>query len=207
MSGATEATIATRPGAPLIRSTVSLAPVRARQMAMRASFIFPGVSKRLSGYSDEWYTPERITTALGAFDLDPCAGPKSHARRNIRRPACGLRIPWEGRVWLNPPYSNVHEWLDRFTRHGNGIALVNARPETQWFQCLARGADALLWIKGRVYFEKPDGSTGHTTVGSVLVAYGKHNAKALRNSKLPGLLTPVDHCANTERSDRETKSL
>jgi len=177
--------------------------IRARQMVLRNAVLFPGVSKRVGGYSDEWYTPERITRALGDFDLDPCAGPKSHAKRNVRRPTCGLSMPWQGRVWLNPPYSNVHEWLDRFTAHGDGIALVNARPETQWFQRLAAKADVLLWLKGRVQFEKPDGTTGHTTVGSVLVAIGKHNAESLRNSKLPGLLTPVDDCANRQISETD----
>lgn len=167
-------------------------------MAARSSVLFPGVASRIKGYTDEWYTPDTIVQALGTFDLDPCAGPKNHARRNVRKPQCGLAIPWEGRVWLNPPYSNVHEWLRRFEDHGDGIALVNARPETRWFQRLAGKADALLWLKGRVEFEKPDGKTGHTTVGSVLVAIGKRNAQALRNSGLEGLLTPVDDCANKQ---------
>jgi len=165
-------------------------------MALRSSVIFPGVSKRLGGYSDEYYTPDRIPRALGGFDLDPCAGPKSHARRNVRRPKCGLTMPWSGRVWLNPPYSNVHEWLDKFAAHGNGIALVNARPETQWFQRIATKADGILWLRGRVEFEKPDGSRGHATVGSVLLAYGKHNAEALQSSRLPGVMTQVILCEN-----------
>ena len=169
-------------------------------MVMRNSVLFPGVSKRVGGYIDEWYTPDRIPRALGDFDLDPCAGPKSHARQNVRRPKCGLTMPWAGRVWLNPPYSNVHEWIDKFAAHGNGIALVNARPETQWFQRLAANADGILWLRGRVQFEKPDGSEGHTTVGSVLLAYGKQNADALQTAKLPGVLTRVVHCENAEVS-------
>jgi hypothetical protein len=155
-------------------SNPSLSELRSRQIEMRRGVLFHG-GKRIGAYSDEWYTPERITRALGVFDLDPCAGPKSHAKRNVRRPACGLSIPWYGRVWLNPPYSNIHEWLSRFVVHGNGIALVNARTETIWFQRLASADDALLWLKGRVLFDKPDGTTGNPCVGSVLVSIGKHN--------------------------------
>src|ERR1035438_10355266 len=66
---------------------------------------------RSKDYSDEFYTPDPIVDALGAFDLDPCAGPKSHAKRNVRKPECGLTMDWSGRVWMNPPYWRIHDWL------------------------------------------------------------------------------------------------
>jgi hypothetical protein len=74
------------------------------------------------------------------------------------------------------------------------VALVNARPETQWFQRLCAGSAAVLWLRGRVQFERPDGTKGHTTVGSVLVAYGERNAAALLASGLPGVVMTVRHC-------------
>jgi len=166
---------------------------RAKQMALRSAVVFPG-SNRPGAYSDEWYTPDDLVRALGPFDLDPCAGPKAHALRNVRRPDCGLATEWRGRVWLNPPYSNVHEWLARFASHGDGVALVNARPETNWFQRLAAGAAAVMWLRGRVQFDKPDGTKSHTPVGQVLVAYGERNAAALIASELPGLVMTVRHC-------------
>lgn len=143
---------------------------------------------RRSAYSDEWYTPPCIVQTLGAFDLDPCAGPMAHAARNIAKEIDGLSIEWTGRVWLNPPYSDIYEWLERFARHGNGVALVGARSETQWFQRLAGAADACLWLRGRVRFERPGGPKQNPTVGSVLVAYGAANAVALAESGLPGVL-------------------
>ena len=132
--------------------------------------------------------------ALGTFDLDPCAGPMAHAARNLRREDDGLAQPWAGRVWLNPPYSNVHEWLEKFYTHRDGIVLVNARPDAKWFQRLARDADAVLWLQGRIEFERPEGKTSHAPVGSVLVAYGQHNAEALLKSGLPGIVMSVAHC-------------
>ena len=179
---------------------------RLRQMSLRTSNLFPGCN-RSAAYSDEWYTPPRIVEALGPFDLDPCAGPMAHAARNLRREDDGLSQPWAGRVWLNPPYSNVHEWLEKFCAHGDGVALVNARPETQWFQGLCAGAVAVLWLRGRVQFDKPGGSTGHTTVGSVLVAYGERNATALLASGLPGVVMTVRHCTpNAEHHARTERT-
>ena len=108
-----------------------------------------------------------------------------HALRNWK--SCGLSRKWTGRVWLNPPYSNVHEWLAKMVRHGRGTLLVNARPETKWFQDAVRQADAVLWLRGRVNFERPDGGPTHNAVGSVLVAFGTADAAALMRCNLPGL--------------------
>lgn len=182
-------------GAALIGCTdgfgISDSEKRLRQMSIRSSVVVPGKSGR-ANYSDEWYTPTRIVSALGPFDLDPCAGPMNHAKRNIRHPeACGLAAEWSGRVWLNPPYSNVPEWLAKFMAHGNGVALVNARPETRWFQRLVAHSAAVLWLRGRIQFDMPEGPSKHTTVGSVLVAYGDNNAAALLSSAIPGVVMTV----------------
>jgi len=170
------------------------ASIRQRERSLRDSNVYRETSKRGVIPSDEWYTPPRIVQALGPFDLDPCAGPMAHAARNLRREDDGLSAEWSGRVWLNPPYSNVHEWLAKFLRHADGVALVNARPETQWFQRLIAGASGVLWLRGRVQFDKPGGVTGHPPVGQVLVAYGERNAAALLASGLPGVVMTVRHC-------------
>lgn len=164
---------------------------RLRMMAVPSSSKLPG-AKSAYHYSDEWYTPPALVQSLGVFDLDPSAGPMKHARRNIRSPKCGLAAKWKGRVWLNPPYSNVPQWLAKLIKHGDGIALVNARPETLWFQNAARHATALLWLKGRVNFIRADGKPTHPPVGCVLLAYGENNAIALHDSKLPGLCMRLD---------------
>lgn len=149
-------------------------------------------------YSDEWYTPAPLVQALGPFDLDPCAGPNHHAKRNLRRPACGLSLKWKGRVWLNPPFTNVHEWVAKMQNHRSGIMLVNARPDAAWFQCAASSALAIFWIKGRVKFQRPDGSVGNPPVGCVLFAWSEFDVQALRHSGLSGVLTLVDRPSATK---------
>jgi hypothetical protein len=144
-------------------------------------------------YSDEYYTPGYIVEALGAFDLDPSAGPMTYAARNVRLPENGLAIAWERRVWLNPPYLDIEPWLQRFAAHGNGVCLVNNRVETHWYQRLVKAADSVLLLRGRIKFMRPD---GHPAVspptGSTLVAYGRQNAVALQRSGLDGLfLAPL----------------
>lgn len=162
----------------------------ARELAARGAALKSRghyLAGRVTAYSDEFYAPRTITRALGEFDLDPCAGPSRHARRNIRAPRDGLAAPWSGRVWLNPPYSNIHDWLARFVEHGNGIALVNARCETKWFQRIARHASAILFPAGRIEFERPGKTESHPPCGSALIAIGKRNAGALFSCGIEGL--------------------
>lgn len=33
----------------------------------------------------------------------------------------GLSMPWEGRVWMNPPFSRPEPWVDKFIAHRNGV--------------------------------------------------------------------------------------
>lgn len=81
-------------------------------------------------------------------------------------------------------------WLEKLKQHGNGVAFIFARTETrQFFEHVWCGADAVLFLKGRVRFYRPDGSQGGTAnAPSVLVAYGENNVRALAESGIPGAL-------------------
>jgi len=146
-----------------------------------------------SGGTDEWLTPPAIIDALRPFDLDPCAPvkrPWETAAHHFTIEDDGLSRPWEGRVWLNPPYGNeTGKWLARLADHGNGIALIYARTETKtFFDHVWSRADALLFLKGRLSFHRHDGSIGpNPGAASVLIAYGKANAACLAVCKLPGV--------------------
>jgi hypothetical protein len=143
--------------------------------------------------SDTWLTPPEILTALGRFDLDPCCPPVmpwKTAARCFTPHDNGLYQRWEGRVWLNPPYSrDAVDWLRRMVEHGNGIALTFARTETSWFfETVWRAATACLFLEGRIHFHYPDGRRAKANAGapSVLAAYGLQNAVRLRESGIPG---------------------
>ena len=103
-----------------------------------------------NGGHDEWLTPPEILRALGAFDLDPCAPivrPWETAARHYTVQDDGLELPWEGRVWCNPPFGReAVKWLRRMRDHGNGVALIPARTETAMFYETVWGAaDGVLF--------------------------------------------------------------
>jgi hypothetical protein len=130
---------------------------------------------------------------LGTFDLDPCASltqPWPTAVKSYTVKDNGLLQVWQGRVWLNPPYGLIAtQWLRRLAEHGNGIALIFARVETDmFFSQVWERADALRFIRGRLYFHRPDGTRAPYNSGapSVLIAYGLENASALRDCGIPG---------------------
>lgn len=151
-------------------------------------------TRPVNGESVEWLTPPEIVSALGPFDLDPCAHPQQFYRtaaRMIAPPMDGLAEQWRGRTFLNPPYGAfvIEAWMRRLAEHGNGIALVPSRTEVErWFwPFIWEAADAILFVRGRIYFHRPDGSTdGNAGHGSVLAAYGAQNVDAMRNSGIVG---------------------
>jgi hypothetical protein len=147
--------------------------------------------------NDEWLTPPAIVSALGTFDLDPCAPvvrPWDLATKHFSKADDGLVQKWEGRVWLNPPFGReAVKWLRKLVQHGNGIALVPARTETAMFyECIWDVADAILFMKGRPHFHFVDGRRALANSGApiCLVAYGFNNERALRNAGL-GKVVPA----------------
>jgi hypothetical protein len=164
-------------------------------------------TKPVCGLSDDWITPPRIVRALGPFDTDPCAHPEQFymtARRMIAPPDDGLIAEWHGRVWLNPPYGGrIRHWLARMVKHGDGIALVPARTEVEsWFWPFVwEAADAILFLRGRLYFHQPDGSQlGNAGHGSVLAAYGKANVACLTRSAPLGSAIPGRLIVNSRKA-------
>jgi DNA N-6-adenine-methyltransferase (Dam) len=79
--------------------------------------------------SDDYYTPRWVFDAMGlTFDLDVCAPPGGipwiPAARYFTQADDGLAQPWDGRVWMNPPFSGTGRWVDRFIAHGNGVCII-----------------------------------------------------------------------------------
>ncbi len=137
---------------------------------------------------DEWLTPPELLKQLGKFDLDPCSPikrPWDTAKIHYTILDDGLSREWFGRVWLNPPYGRkVAKWLNKLAAHGNGVALIFARTETEmFFEHVWEKADALLFLRGRLYFHHVNGERADANSGapSVLIAYGQNNVTVLES--------------------------
>lgn len=149
--------------------------------------------ERAAGGKDEWLTPRELVEGLGPFDLDPCAPvrrPWDTARRHYTVEDDGLRMPWEGLVWLNPPYGTVaRRWMRRMAEHGEGVALLFARTETEmFFESVWPVARVVKFLRGRVAFCHLDGRRAGMTAGapSCLIGYGEEGARRVAGSEVPG---------------------
>ena len=146
------------------------------------------------GQSNEWYTPKYIFDALGCtFDMDVAnaaiGGAHVPCRSSIS--ANSLEREWVGFIWMNAPFegrNGLVPWLDKFFVHGNGIALVPDRTSAPWWQAAARRSSAVLFIDGKVKFERPDGSIGKQPgTGTTLLARGRSALEALDSAHRAGL--------------------
>lgn len=141
---------------------------------------------------DEWLTPPELIQALGEFQLDPCSPinrPWDTANNHYTVVNDGLKQPWFGSVFCNPPYGKqTAKWLARCAEYGNCIALVYARIGTKmFFDYVWDKATAVLFIKGRLKFYHVDGTKGGSAgAPSVLIAYGNEMMDRLRASGIDG---------------------
>lgn len=135
-----------------------------------------------SSDSDEWATPpdllRPLADAVDGFDLDPCSGAeeRSIADETYTEADDGLASPWHGRVWMNPPYSEIADWMDKARREASRpdvelvVCLVPARTSTQWWHTYAVDAAALCFLEGRLSF----GDSGNSApFPSALVVFGR----------------------------------
>jgi hypothetical protein len=155
-----------------------------------------GHQRPVRGESDSWLTPPEIIKALGPFSLDPCASvdqPWPTAEVQYTVVDNGLLQTWNGFVFLNPPFGpEAEHWFAKLAKHpGGGIGLCPARTETRWFvrEVWAK-ANAILFLHGRPYFHKPDGTRGSANSGApiCLVGYGPKAVDRLATCGLSGSL-------------------
>lgn len=162
-----------------------------------------GSHQSAAAVTTSWLTPPAVLDALGGwedFDLDPCAAPLPRPwptawLMNSESDGDGLALDWRGRVWLNPPYgAAVESWLRKLADHNRGTALIFARTETEPFrrQVWERAA-GLLFLHGRLFFHRPDGSRAEFNGGapSVLCAYGPEDMDRLAACSLDGAFVPL----------------
>ena len=147
------------------------------------------VQSLYSPTSDDYYTPPAIFEALGlTFDIDPCAPeggiPWIPVKEFYTKESNGLAADWYGKVWMNPPYSEVTPWMDKFIQHGNGVCLVPAA-KSRWLARIWEESDCALLMPTNLKFVR---GNGYATIQfqTMMFALGDECADALRNSGLGG---------------------
>jgi len=113
---------------------------------------------------DEHYTPIHIIAAvvgvLGKIDLDPCSNdgknPCVPAERHYTKAENGLLNPWEGRVYANPPYSDLLPWAKKLNQEltdvDEALILLPAYTDTQWWDEFCQNSPMICFLHGRLTF-------------------------------------------------------
>lgn len=129
--------------------------------------------------TDEYATPKEIilplSRSIDRFDLDPCAGAEEipHAAHTYQKEDDGLSQDWFGKVWVNPPYSELDSWIDKIISEQSNteciIALVPDRINADWFQKGVNHANIVCFHDGCISFGN---SSDTAPFGSIYLVYG-----------------------------------
>lgn len=145
--------------------------------------------------TDEWYTPKEFLEKLGEFDTDPCVPIKplyQTAKIMYNKEQDGLKQEWEGRVWLNPPYSAplITEFMKKMAKHKNGIALLMPKFGSVMFrEHVYPFCDGIFILNKRIKFYDYNHIQQKSPVStSILIAYGQENINSILNSGLEGTM-------------------
>lgn len=146
---------------------------------------------------DEWYTPaeyiEAAREVMGAIDLDPASS--EEAQQIVKATdffdvrTNGLKLPWVGRVWMNPPYSQplIEQFIDKLIvevsdgRIEQAVVVTHNSTDTGWFHRLEGIAARLCFTRGRIAFIDRGGNRSAPTQGQVFTYIG---AKAAEFSEI-----------------------
>ena len=141
------------------------------------------------GTSDDYYTPPFIFEALGLrYDIDVCSPPNGSpwipANRFLSLIEDGLETPWQGRVWMNPPYSKPTRWIDKWLDHGNGMGLVASSRSAPFNRLWEHTDVAFILLPSTLKFMTPSGESKGIFMPTVLMGIGAENIEAMRVSGL-----------------------
>jgi len=135
----------------------------------------------------EYYTPPEIIEAaratLGEIDLDPASSARANeavrASRYFSETEDGLSLKWEGRIWLNHPFSRKgnSRWVNKLVgeycagRIEAACCITFAATSEQWFAPLMGFPQC--YLRPRTNYLTPDGRTKRgVTKGSVVTLIG-----------------------------------
>ena len=118
------------------------------------------MSVHFSSATDLWATPQDFFDKLDAefgFDWDVCAThDNAKCRQYFTKIQNGLRQPWTGICWMNPPYGReIGKWMQKAyessLQGATVVCLVPARTDTAWWHDYAAKGE-VRFIRGRLKF-------------------------------------------------------
>ena len=139
--------------------------------------------------SDEWYTPQHLFDSLNTrFDMDvavPCNYDEIFTPADKMFCQCddGLNQQWQGFVWMNPPYSKVTPWMDKWLNHGNGIALIPTA-KSRWYGSLWESKAGLISLPTNIKFHRPNDKPATIFMALTLAGIGDKALQVLEESHL-----------------------
>ena len=146
-----------------------------------------GKNKPLDPNKDEQYTPKWMFDRMGTrFDLD-VAAPRGGAAnvpasKYYTKEDNGLTQPWEGFVFMNPPYSKAKPWVEKFINHANGIALLPFS-KSLWFIDIWNQSSAISPVYD-VKFDLPNGNKQKIFMPVALFGVGDKAKEVLMYAKI-----------------------
>lgn len=131
-------------------------------------------------YSDIWLTPLKLFNELNKefhFDLDAATEPNNplNTPNYFTEQDNSLVKEWNGNVFLNPPYSNIADWVSKAKsewereRERVIVMLIPARTDTKYFHDHIVNYAEVRFIKGRLKFSQK----GSAPFPSMIVIFGK----------------------------------
>lgn len=138
----------------------------------------------------EWYTPPRIIVDArevlgGTIDCDPASHPIPQtwirARTYYTEEQNGLIQPWNGTVFLNPPFSATRVWVDKLKqelqsgRTTAAVLLTNSAPGYVWWEETVDAAISVCLIRHRLRFINESGlAQGQAKKGQSIFYFGRN---------------------------------
>ncbi len=139
--------------------------------------------------NNEFATPTEIwrplSRAVDGFDLDPCSGAEAVpiAPERYTKEDDGLRQPWHGDVFVNPPWSGSdgdgsakEAWLQKAISEAlreetdRIIVLLPVDTSTHWFHSYVVEAESVCFVgPGRIPFE---GGDRNPSFGLLIAVFG-----------------------------------
>lgn len=144
--------------------------------------------QRFKTSHDEYGTPQALFDhydRVHHFTIDVCATPElAKCKKFFTREQDGLKHPWLGHVaWMNPPYSDLGQWVRKGYEEAQlgavVVALLPVFTDAAWFHDYASHATIDL-LKGRLQFGGRQ-AYGYSPFGHMVCTFRQTSARTGRH--------------------------